>query len=174
MKRKPKTAKTRKTRNANDAALRKQLVQLLEGGGAHIRFSEALTDFPADERGVLAEGLPHTGWQLLEHARIAQWDILEFSRNARHVSPDFPDGYWPKTPAPPDDAAWNKSVKAFQRDLQEMIALVSNPRADLYPPFSWGDGQTLLREAMVLADHNAYHLGQMVDLRRALKIWPQS
>jgi hypothetical protein len=174
MKRKPKTVNRRKAGGGSDTALRKQLVQLLDGGGAHIRFSEALADFPADKRGVLAEGLPHTGWQLLEHARIAQWDILEFSRNAKHVSPGFPDGYWPKTPAPPDDTAWKKSVSAFQRDLQEAIALVSNPRVDLHSPLPWGDGQTVLREALLIADHNAYHLGQLVYLRRALKIWPQS
>lgn len=163
------------TKKANpEVSLRKHLVALLRGGEAHIQFADALTDFPADKRGAFADGLPHTGWQLLEHARIAQWDILEFSRNAKHVSPDFPEGYWPKTPLPPGDAAWSRSVKAFQRDLQEMIALLTNPLADLCAPFPWGDGQTLLREALVLADHNAYHLGQLVDLRRALKIWPQS
>jgi hypothetical protein len=157
-----------------EQSLRRHLVALLRGGEAHVQFSDALADFPSDKRGAFAAGLPHTGWQLLEHARIAQWDILEFSRNPKHVSPDFPEGYWPKTPMPPNDAAWNKNVKALQRDLQAMIALVANPRADLHAPFSWGDGQTLLREALVLADHNAYHLGQLVDLRRALKIWPQS
>lgn len=157
-----------------DQSLRKHLVELLKGGSAHISFADGLKDFPVDKRGAFAPGLPHTGWQLLEHARIAQWDILEFSRNPKHVSPEFPEGYWPKTPLPDDDAAWQKSAKSFQRDLQAMIALVSNPRADLHAPFAWGDGQTLLREALVLADHNAYHLGQLVDLRRALKIWPQS
>ena len=157
-----------------DQSLRKHLVALLRGGEAHIQFADALADFQSDKRGAFAAGLPHTGWQLLEHARIAQWDILEFSRNPKHVSPDFPEGYWPKTPVPSNNAAWNKSVKSFQRDLQAMIALLSNPRADLNAPLPWGDGQTLLREALVLADHNAYHLGQLVDLRRALKIWPES
>jgi hypothetical protein len=157
-----------------DQSLRKHLVELLKGGNAHISFADGLQDFPADKRGAFAPGLPHTGWQLLEHARIAQWDILEFSRNPKHTSPEFPEGYWPKTPVPGDHAAWSKSVKAFQRDLQAMIALVSNPRTDLCAPFPWGEGQTLLREVLVLADHNAYHLGQIVDLRRALKIWPQS
>jgi DinB superfamily len=157
-----------------DQSLRKHLVELLKGGSAHVGFSDTLQDFPPDKRGAFAPGLPHTGWQLLEHTRIAQRDILEFSRNPKHVSPEFPEGYWPKTPLPGDEAAWTKSLKAFQRDLQSMIALVSNPRADLHAAFSWGDGQTLLREALLLADHNAYHLGQLVDLRRALKIWPQS
>ena len=157
-----------------DQSLRKHLVALLRGGEAHIQFADALADFPADKRGAFAAGLPHTGWQLLEHARIAQWDILEFSRNAKHISPDFPEGFWPKTPGPPDGAAWNKSVKAFQRDLQAMVALISNVRVNLHGALPWGDGQTLLREALVLADHNAYHLGQLVDLRRALGIWPES
>ena len=159
---------------APDQSLRKHLVALLRGGEAHIQFADGLADFPSDKRGAFAAGLPHTGWQLLEHARIAQWDILEFSRNPKHVSPDFPEGYWPKTPGPPNDAAWSKSAKGFQRDLQAMVALLSNARVDLHASLAWGDGQTLLREALVLADHNAYHLGQLVDLRRALKIWPQS
>jgi hypothetical protein len=159
---------------APDQSLRKHLVALLRGGEAHIQFADALADFPSDKRGAFAAGLPHTGWQLLEHTRIAQWDMLEFSRNPKHVSPDFPEGYWPKTPGPPDAAAWDKSVKVFQRDLQAMVALISNIRVDLHAPLPWGGGQTLLREALVLADHNAYHLGQLVDLRRALKIWPES
>jgi DinB superfamily len=161
-------------KTAPDQSLRKHLVALLRGGEAHIQFADALADFPPDKRGAFAAGLPHTGWQLLEHTRIAQWDMLEFSRNPQHVSPDFPEGYWPKTPGPPDGAAWNKSVKVFQRDLQAMVALISNIRVDLHAPLPWGGGQTLLREAFVLADHNAYHLGQLVDLRRALKIWPES
>jgi hypothetical protein len=157
-----------------EQSLRKHLVELLQGGNAHVGFSDAIADFSADKRGAFAQGLAHTGWQLLEHLRIAQWDIVEFSRNPKHTSPEFPEGYWPKTPLPPDDSGWDRSVKSFQRDLKEMIALISNPRADLYAPFPWGDGQTLLREALLLADHNAYHLAQLVDLRRALKIWPQS
>ena len=158
----------------SDKSLRNHLVELLKGGSAHVGFADALQDFPADKRGAFAEGLPHTGWQLLEHARIAQWDILEFSRDAKHVSPNFPEGYWPPTPVPPDDAAWTKSLKAFDRDLRALVALVTNPRTDLHAPFPWGSGQTVLREALLVADHNAYHLGQLVDLRRALKIWPQS
>ena len=156
-----------------DGALREHLVDLLKGGSAHVHFEDAVNEFPVQQRGTFAPGLPHTGWQLLEHARIAQWDILEFSRNPKHVSPGFPDGYWPKTPAPPSDAEWQKSVQTFHRDLQEMIELVKSPRTDLYAKIPHGDGQTVLREALVLADHNAYHLGQLVDLRRALGSWPQ-
>jgi len=170
----PAHKKSAKKKTPPDQSLRKHLVALLRGGEAHIQFADALTDFPSNKRGAFAAGLPHTGWQLLEHARIAQWDILEFSRNPKHVSPDFPEGYWPKTPGPPDGAAWNKSLKRFQRDLQAMVALISNVRVDLHAPLPWGDGQTLLRETLVLADHTAYHLGQLVDLRRALKSWPES
>jgi len=157
-----------------DSILREQLVYLLKGGGAHVHFSDALEDFPARKRGTFVKGLPHTGWQLLEHARIAQWDILEFSRNPKHVSPDFPGGYWPKTPVPPNDDAWDKSVEAFERDLAEMVKLVKNPKTDLCAKIPYGDGQTILREALVLADHNSYHLGQLVDLRRAIGAWPES
>jgi len=159
--------------SGNEKALREHLEYLLKGGGAHVHFEDVLNGFPSSKRGVFAKGLPHTGWQLLEHLRIAQWDILEFSRNARHVSPDFPGGYWPKTPLPPSDAAWEKSCKGFQSDLKQMIALVKNRNTDLYAKISHGDVQTVLREALLLADHNAYHLGQIVDLRRALGTWPE-
>lgn len=154
--------------------LREQLVYLLKGGGAHVHFTDALDDFPPAKYGTFANALPHTAWQLLEHARLAQWDILEFSRNPKHVSPPFPAGYWPKTPAPAGEKEWEESVAAFQRDLQEMVHLVQNPKTDLFAKISHGDGQSILREALVLADHNAYHLGQLVDLRRALGAWPES
>jgi hypothetical protein len=154
--------------------VREQLAHLLKGGGAHVHFMDALEDFPVRKRGAYVKGLPHTGWQLLEHARIAQWDILEFSRNAKHVSPDFPGGYWPKTPGPPNDAAWEKSVESFERDLAEMVKLVKNSKTDLFEKIPHGSGQTIFREALVLADHNSYHLGQLVDLRRAIGAWPES
>lgn len=157
---------------SNGNALREHLVSLLKGGGAHVHFMDAVEGFPEAKRGTFIAGLPHTGWQLLEHSRIAQWDILEFSRNAKHVSPGFPEGYWPKTPGPADAAAWDKSIEAFRRDLDEMISLVKNPKTDLYAKIPHGDGQTILREALLVADHNAYHLGQLVDLRRALGEWP--
>jgi hypothetical protein len=174
---KPKKTKTtakgkKKAAPSGDRALREQLVYLLKGGGAHVHFMDSLEGFPAGKHGTFAQGLPHTGWQLLEHSRIAQWDILEFSRNAKHVSLDFPGGYWPKTPVPPDEKAWDKSVQAFHRDLAEMIRLVENPKTDLFAKIPHGDGQTILREALLLADHNSYHLGQLVDLRRALGEWP--
>lgn len=163
----------KKANGGQDKALREHLVYLLKGGGAHVHFTDALEGFSEQKRGTYATGLPHTGWQLLEHARLAQWDILEFSRNPKHVSPDFPEGYWPKTPGPPDEAAWDKSVRQFEKDLDEMIHLVKNPRTDLCALIPHGQRQTILREALLLADHNSYHLGQLVLLRKALGIWPQ-
>ena len=174
MKTKTKKAATKKSKTRNhDREVREHIVALLKGGSAHVHFMDAIEGFPEAKRGSYVEGLPHTGWQLLEHVRIAQWDILEFSRNPKHVSPGFPEGYWPKTPGPPDEAAWDKAVAAFQHDLQEMIKFVKNPKTDLYGRIPHGEGQTVLREALLLADHNSYHLGQLVDLRRALGAWPE-
>jgi hypothetical protein len=175
LKKKAKPAAKKKVGGGNnDGALRAQLGALLKGGGAHAGFSEAIGGFPAAKRGTVANGLVHSGWQLLEHLRIAQWDILEFSRNRKHVSPKFPEGYWPKSAAPADEAAWEKSVAAFESGLQEMIKLVKNPKTDLFAKIPHGDGQTILQEALVLADHNSYHLAQLVDVRRALGVWTKS
>jgi len=153
--------------------LRKHLIYLLQGGGAHLDFNKAVTGLPASQRGSKPAGAPHTAWQLIEHMRIAQWDILEFSRNPKHVSPKFPDGYWPESEAPPSARAWNRSLAAFRGDLGAMVALVSNPATDLCARIPHGDGQTILGEALLVADHNAYHLGQLVLLRRLSKAWPE-
>jgi hypothetical protein len=147
------------------------LLWLLRGGDAHLDFDSAVEDLPVGLRGAKPAGVPHTPWRLLEHLRIAQWDILEFSRNPRHVSPSFPDGYWPAGDAPPDDAAWDNTVLAFQTDLEAMCTLVADPATDLFAPIPHGDGQTILREALLVADHNAYHLGQLIAVRRALGGW---
>lgn len=155
------------------ASLRRHVLYLLRGGGAHVDFNGAVAKLPAKLRGARPPGIPHTPWRLLEHMRIAQWDILEFSRNPGHVSPDFPTGYWPKGDAPPDAGAWSKSVSAFQQDLGEMQALVSSPSTDLFARIPHGDGQTVLREALLVADHNAYHLGELVVVRRMLGAWPE-
>jgi len=146
--------------------LRKHLLDLLDMKGAHIDFDSAVADFPPELRACKPAGSPHSPWQLLEHMRLAQWDILEFSRDAKHVSPEFPDGYWPKADAPPSEHAWNESIKKFHHDLTEMKKLVGGPKHDLYAPIPHGDGQTLLREALILADHNSYHLGQLMLLRK--------
>jgi hypothetical protein len=144
----------------------------MRGGHAHPDFDRAISDWPESLRGVTSAGLPHTAWQLLEHLRIAQWDILEFSRDPEHVSPEWPGGYWPDTQSPPDAHAWAHSVEAFRRDRRELERRVADPTLDLLAPLPWGTGQTWLREALLAADHNAYHVGQLVDLRRALQAWP--
>jgi hypothetical protein len=155
----------------SDQAVREHVCYLLKGGGAHLNFEQAIADIPESLRGSKVQGAAHTPWRLLEHLRICQWDILEFSRNPNHVSPNFPDGYWPEDDAPPDSEAWDKSVDTFRNDLQAMIDLVADPGTDLYAPIPHGDGQTILREALLVADHNAYHLGQLVFLRRCLGAW---
>ena len=170
---KPRAIQARRTatRDTNDQALREHVHYVLRGGGAHVDFEKAVKGLPRDLRGVKPPGVPFTAWTLLEHMRIAQWDILEFSRNAKHVSPSWPDGYWPKTDAPPDDAAWEASVKSFRANLKAMQELVANPKANLFARIPHGEGQTLLREALLVADHNAYHGGQLVLLRRMLGAW---
>ena len=155
----------------NDKALREHVDYLLGGGGAHLDFDKAVAGLPPEKRGVRAAHTPHTAWRLVEHLRIAQWDILEFSRNPKHVSPEWPAGYWPEGDAPPDDKAWDRSVAAFKADLAAVRALVNDPKTDLFAKIPHGDGQTILREALLVADHNAYHLGQLVFLRRALGAW---
>ena len=155
----------------HDQSLRKHLLELLEGGSAHAKFDDVIKGLPPKLRGKKPAKFPHSPWMLLEHMRLAQRDILEFSRNAKHVSPPWPSGYWPKTEAPPNAAAWSESVKQFRRDLKAMQNLVANRKADLFARIPWGDGQTILREALLLADHNSYHLGQMLDVRRMLGAW---
>ena len=157
-----------------DQALRQHLLYLLRDGGAHASFDHAVRGFPAKLRGVKPPGAEHTAWQILEHMRIAQWDILEFSRNPKHVSPKFPAGYWPKSAAPPNAAAWTRSVASFRADLKAVQKLVENPKTDLFAPIPHGDGQTILREVLLVADHNAYHLGELVLLRRLLGAWPRA
>lgn len=154
-----------------EESLRKHLIELLKGGSAHAKFEDVVKGFPAKLQGAKPEKYPHTPWMLLEHLRLAQWDILEFSRNAKHKSPKWPEGYWPKTEAPPSATAWNKSVQQFRDDLKALEELVANPKTDLFAPIPWGEEQTILREALLVADHNAYHVAQLVDVRRMLGAW---
>ena len=154
-----------------DKSLRQHLIDLLQGGNAHAKFDDVIADFPAGLRGTKADTLPHSAWRLVEHMRIAQWDILEFSRSRKHKSPDWPEGYWPSNDAP-SASRWNASIKQFRTDLKAMQDLVKNPKTDLFAKIPWGDGQTILREALLLGDHNAYHLAQIVDVRRLLGEWP--
>lgn len=161
----PRAAK-KQPNSSGEKILREQLRQLLDGGHAHLAWKEVLAQFPPELQGTKPHGSPHTPWQLLEHMRIALWDILEFSRDAKHVSPQFPEGYWLPADTPPSPDAWGKSAKAFGRHLEDLKKLVSDSKADLFERIPHGDGQTILREALIAADHNAYHLGQLVLLRR--------
>jgi hypothetical protein len=155
----------------HEQSLRKHLLELLAGGSAHAKFDDVIKGLSPKLRGAKPPNFPHTAWMLVEHLRLAQRDILEFSRNPKHVSPPWPIGYWPKSEAPPSAAAWNKSVQQFRRDLKAMQNLVANRKTDLFARIPWGDGQTILREALLVADHNAYHLGQLLDVRRLLGAW---
>jgi hypothetical protein len=156
---------------AKDQVLRKHILELLSGGHAHLTFQEATANMPAELQGVKPASLPYSPWQLLEHMRLAQWDILQFSIDPKHVSPDFPNGYWPSGQAPPNSEAWGHSITMFQADLKAMMDLVAEPKTDLFTPIAHGQGQTILREALLIADHNAYHLGQLITVRRLLGTW---
>ncbi len=155
----------------NEKSLREHLLELLSGRGAHLDWKASFRGIPSKLRGVRPDGLPYSLWELLEHMRIAQWDILEFSRDAKHASPDWPGGYWPATPAPPNTKAWDNSLKAFTQDLEGMKKLVAGKKTDLFAKIPHGTGQTILREALLVADHNAYHLGQVLTVRRLLGNW---
>jgi hypothetical protein len=159
-----------KPSDVRDKALRDHLLYLLKGGGAHATFEAAIGDWPVQLAGAKVANFPHTAWMLLEHMRLAQWDILEFSRSSTHVSPAWPEGYWPASEAPSNEKAWTASMAAFKKDLRTMTRVVSDPKIDLYARIPWGDGQTILREALLVADHNAYHLGQLVMLRKSIGI----
>ena len=155
----------------SNAALRRHLLDLLNGGNAHATFDQAVKSLRADLRGKTPRGAEHSPWQLLEHLRIAQGDILEFCRDPNHKSPEWPSGYWPAKPAPPDEKAWDKSVRAFRKDLRSLCDLAANESTDLFAPIPHGTGQTILREALLAADHNAYHVGQLILVRRLLGDW---
>jgi hypothetical protein len=146
-----------------------ELEKLLNGGGAHVNLNEVIKDIPFGLLGERPHGLPYSIWQLVEHIRIAQWDMLEFSKNGLHESPKWPDEYWPTEPAPETEDQWKSSLELINKDLKEFIELVS--QADLYEPIPHGSGQNILREAFQIADHNAYHVAEIVVLRRLLGIW---
>ncbi len=157
---------------SHDDQLRAHLLELLAGGRPHRFPTRPWLGCPATPRRCEPPGVPHTPWRLVEHMRIAQWDILRFSIDPGHVSPEFPRGYWPEGDVPPDSRAWDRSVASFRADLKAIEDLVADPKSDLFTPFPHGQGQTLLREALLVADHNAYHLGQLVTIRRLLGAWP--
>lgn len=151
--------------------LREHLLNLLNGEGAHANFEAAIKDLPAGVRGKRPKGAEHSPWEILEHLRIAQRDILDFIRDPKYVSPDFPAGYWPKSQAPADDKAWDKSVAGFRADLKAVADLTADGSTDLLAPLPHAPDKTILREVLLVADHNAYHLGELVLLRRILGAW---
>jgi hypothetical protein len=153
-----------------EAKLREQLAFHMSGRGAHIDFDAAVQEFPFDLAGKKLPNLAHTAWQLVYHLRIAQADILEFCRNPAHVSPEYPSGYWPQHPAPESREQWLGVIESFRRDLEDVIDLVKDPANDLFAPFPHGSGQNLLREAILVIDHNSYHIGQLVDIRMLLEV----
>src|ERR1700743_1824784 len=146
-----------------------ELVKLLNGGSAHAGFDEALKGLPANLRGVKPDRLPYSIWQLVEHIRIAQWDMLEFSKHEKHKSPKWPDEYWVKETAPKDETAWQKSIRQINDDREEFIELLG--KEDIYKAIPHGDGQSILREALQIADHNAYHIAEIIVIRRLLGVW---
>ena len=159
--------------DATTAPLIVQLLALIRGGQAHTDFDAAVANFPAEDRGKVPAGLPYSAWQIVEHLRFTQRDILNFSAppTGGYHAHTWPDDYWSKSPEPPDAGAWDRCIEAIRADQKAFEALLTKPQADLYRPFLWGDGQNLLREALLIADHNAYHLGELVVIRRLLGNW---
>ncbi len=154
----------------DDGNLREQLLYHLSGHGAHIDFAAAVEGFPFDLAGKHVPNLAHTAWQLVFHLQIAQWDMLAFCTDPKHVSPEYPSGYWPETEAPKDEEQWKRTVSSFLTELQAMVDLVKDPGNDLLAPFPHGSGQNLLQEAIQIIDHNSYHIGQFVDIRMLLGV----
>lgn len=152
--------------------LRQQTLDLLTRDHAHAGFDAAVKDVPPEIRGKRPKGAEHSLWELLEHLRLSQWDMLDYVRNPKYAAAKWPEGYWPAKQTPPDEAAWDKSVKAFKRDRNALAALVKNESTDLLAPIEYAGGKSLLRDVLVIADHNAYHIGQMIQLRRILGAWP--
>lgn len=147
----------------------KELAKLLQGGSAHADLKTALKDIPVHLRGVKPDNLPYSIWQLVEHIRIAQWDMLQFCKDENHQSPKWPDEYWPKETTPADDDAWDGAIDQINNDLDEFLELMEH--ADLYEKIPGSDGQTILLEALQIADHNAYHIAEIIVIRRLLGAW---
>src|SRR5258708_141610 len=163
--------KAQKTSSPELTILVKNLVDLIEKGNAHISLDKALENMPFSLLGERPGNLPYSTWQITEHIRIAQWDILEFSHSSKHVSPKWPDGYWQKETAPKSGDSWEKCIQQIGADRTSFTELIKNAGDNLYKPFEYGNGQNLLKEALVLADHNSYHTGEIIIIRRLLNEW---
>ena len=155
----------------HDGAIRKALEQFLAGGQAHASMEDAVRDFPSSLYAAKPAGAPHSAWQLLEHIRLAQHDLLEFCRNPEYKAPKWPEEYWPPSDAPGSPEAWNRSVAELNADLKQFIELIRSPKTDLYSNIPWGDGQNILREVLLAGDHTSYHTGQLLALRKQLGAW---
>jgi len=151
--------------------LREQLVELIRGGSAHVDVKSAVADFPADKRGVKPDGAPYNAWQLLWHMNFTLHDLLEFCTNPKYLAPKWPDEYWPKEEEPPSTVAWDATLRALQADLAAFEKMIMDSAQNMYATIPWGDGQTVLREILLAADHNSYHLGQIILLRKQLEAW---
>lgn len=154
-----------------DTALRAQVAKLIDWEEAHASFDKSVAGVPAQSRGVRPAGYAHSVWELVEHIRIAQWDILSFCVASQYKELEWPKDYWPATPAPPDAKAWEGSLASYHRDVQALKALAMDPAIDLFSRVPHGSGQTYLRELFLVADHTSYHVAQIVDVRRMLGIW---
>lgn len=155
----------------SDAPLREQLRRLLDWEDAHVGFDAAVASVPVKLRGRKPDGAPYSAWQLLEHLRITQHDILEFCRNPRYEEMNWPNDYWPSSESPPSAAAWDKSIRQFRKDRKALQQIATDANVDLTSRIPHGSGQTYLRELVLVADHNAYHIGELVVVRRLLGIW---
>jgi hypothetical protein len=157
--------------NHTRAALVAELTALLAGGNAHATFEQAVADLPAPLRNQAVPGAPYTIWQLVEHIRIAQRDIVEFCLNPAHVSPEWPAGYWPDKALAVDETGWQATLIQIESDQQRFIDLLEDPATDFFAPLPHGDGQNILREALLIGDHAAYHTGEIILIRRLLGAW---
>jgi hypothetical protein len=156
----------------DDQVVRNQLLYLLQGGGAHMSLDEAVADFPVEHMNTFPPNVPYTPWHLLEHIRLAQWDIIEFVVNPDHISPDWPEGFWPRREERADEADWHKTIQAIRAGLKTLQERVTDPTTDLYTDLPHAPGYTILREVQLVADHNAYHIGEFAILRQVMGIWP--
>lgn len=156
----------------SDKVMREQLLALLRGGNAHLGFDEAVADFPVEYINTKPPNVSYTPWHLLEHIRIAQWDILEFVRNPDHVSPGWPEGYWPPPGEQADETRWQQTINEFRADLKAIEDLVTDPSTDFFSPIPHAPGYTIFREVLLVADHNAYHIGEFAILRQVMGTWP--
>lgn len=155
----------------SDQVVRQQLLALLNGGNAHMTFEQAVADFPDEHFNTRPLNIPYTPWHILEHLRIAQWDILDFIRNPDYITPEWPKEYWPDSEATAHQEQWDKTINSFLENLQSLRDIVSDPETDLYGPIPHAPDYNIFREMLVVSDHNAYHIGEFAILRQVMSTW---